>query len=191
MRRSRRSRSSLSRRTSCRGRRFFRRGCARTDVCEILTHSHLAEEYRTIKNVISRCAAASAPFSLDIVSDVIGADLLAMAIDAAVCCVNAPAPLEHSRLRARINVRPLFVGFRIEMSNLPRRNDREPDPRERKRAKDSQKERSKAFHVRLSSADPPSPRLRRASWRPRFHGSRKRGVSPFINGLRMSRLQPG
>src|SRR5207247_10550640 len=88
-------------------------------------------------------AAAIAPFSLDIVGDVVGADLLAMAIDAAVCCVNVPAPFEHSRLRARINVRPIFVGFRIEMSDLPRGNDREADPRKRKRAEDSQEERSK------------------------------------------------
>ena len=106
---------------------------------------------------------------------------MAMAIDTAVCRVNVRAPVEHSRLRARINVRPLFVGFRIEMSDLPRRNDREADPRKRKRAEDSEEERSKAFHVRLSSAD----------WRPPLLGSRKRGVSPFINGLRMSRLQPG
>jgi len=39
------------------------------------------------------------------------------------------------------------------MSDLPRRNDREADPRKRKRAEDSQEERSKAFHVRLSSAE--------------------------------------
>src|SRR2546422_1752845 len=89
-----------------------------------------------------------------------------MTINAAVGRVNALAPLEHSRLRARINVRPLFVGFRIEMSDLPRRNDREADPRKRKRAEDSEEERSKAFHVRLSSADPPSPRLRRAAGGP-------------------------
>jgi hypothetical protein len=50
--------------------------------------------------------------------------LLTMAVDAAVCCVNVRAPHEHSGLRARINVRPLFVGFRTEMSDLPRRNDR-------------------------------------------------------------------
>jgi hypothetical protein len=43
------------------------------------------------------------------------------------------------------------------MSDLPRWNDRETDPRKRERAEDSQEERSKAFHTRLSSADPPSP----------------------------------
>jgi hypothetical protein len=183
----------LSRRTSCscRRRRFFGRGCARANVCEVLAHPHFSQKYRPIENIIARRAAAIAPFPLDIVGDVVGADLLAMAIDAAVCCINSPAPLEHSRLRARKNVRPLFVGFRIEMSDLPRWNDREADPRKRERAEDSQEERSKAFHARLSSADPPSPRLRRASWRPPFPGSRKRGVRPFINGLRMSRLQPG
>ena len=115
----------MSRRTSCscRRRRFLCRGCARANVCEVLAHSHFSEKYRPIENVITRRAAAIAPFPLDIVGDVVGADLLAMAIDAAVCCVNVPAPLEHSRLRARINVRPLFVGFRIEMSDLPRRDD--------------------------------------------------------------------
>jgi hypothetical protein len=135
-----------------------------------------------MKNVIARCAAAIAPLPLNIVSDVIGSDLLAMAIDATVCCVNVPASFEHSRLRARINVSPLFIRFRIEMSDLPRRNDREADPRKRKRAENSQKERSKAFHVRLNPADCPDVSGR---------GSRKREVSPFINDLRTSRLPPG
>ena len=144
----------MSHRTSCAGRRrgLFGRRCARANVCKILAHSHFSEKYRPFKNVIARRAAAIAPLPLDIVGDVIGADLLAMAIDAAVCCVNVLAPREHSRLRARINIRPLFVGFRTEMSDLPRRNDREADPRKRKRAEDSQEEWSKAFHARLSSA---------------------------------------
>ena len=183
----------MRRRASCSGRcrRFFLRGCARANVCEVLPHPHFSEKYRTIKNVIARRAAAIAPLSLYIVSDVIGANLLAMAIDAAVCCINVRAPVEQSRLRPRINVRPLFVGFRIEMSDLPCRNDCEADPRKCERAEDSQEQRSKAFHVRLSSADPPSPRLRRASWRPPLLASRNKEVSPFINGLRMFRLQPG
>src|SRR5262249_28120163 len=143
--------------------------------------AHFSEKYRTIKNVIARCAAAIAPFPLNIVGDVVGADLLAMAIHAAVCGINVCAPLEHPRLWTWINVRPLFVGLRIEISYLPGGNDREADPRKRKRAEDSDEERSKAFHVRLSSAD----------WGPPLLGSRKRGVSPFINGLRKSRLQPG
>src|SRR5262245_46924603 len=69
-----------------------------------------------------------------------------MEIYAAICCVNVCAPLEHSRLRPRINVRPLFVGLRIETSDLPVGNDREADPRKRKCAQDSDEERSKAFH---------------------------------------------
>src|SRR5262249_2726425 len=81
-----------------------------------------------------------------IIGDVIGADLLAMAIDAAVGGVNVCAPLEHSRLRPRINIRPLFVGLRIETSYLPGRNHREADPRKRKGAEDSDEKRSKAFH---------------------------------------------
>jgi hypothetical protein len=64
---------------------------------------------------------------------------------------------------------------------LPRRNDREADPRKRKRAEDSQEERSKAFHVRLNSAD----------WTPPLLGLRKKEVTPFISDLRMSRLPRG
>src|SRR5262249_19860417 len=67
-------------------------------------------------------------------------------IDAAVCCVNMRAALEHSRLRARINIRPLFVGFRIQMSDLPGRNHGEANPRKSERAKNSEKEWRKAFH---------------------------------------------
>src|SRR4029077_6145278 len=123
-------RRSLSRRTSCscRRRRFLWGGCARPNVCEVLTHSHFSEKYRALKNVIARRAAAIAPFPLDIVGGVIGADLLAMAIDAAVGRVNALATFEQPRLRTRINVRSFFVGFRIEMSDLPRRDDRQPYP---------------------------------------------------------------
>ena len=92
-----------------------------------------------------------------------------MAIDTAVCCVNVLALFEHSRLRTGINVRPLFVRFRIEMSDLPRRDDSEPDPRKRERAEDSEKERSKPFHARLNSA----------VCRPPLLDSRKRGSNPF------------
>src|SRR5215470_2466555 len=126
--------------------RFFGRRRARANVCEVLAHSHLSEKYWVLKNVISRRAAAISPFPFDIVSDIIGADLLAMAIDAAVSRINVRAALEHSRLRTRINIRPLFVGLRIETSDLPVRNDRETDPRKRKRAKDSQEKRSESFH---------------------------------------------
>ena len=158
------------------------RRCARADVGEVLAHSHFSEKNWTIKNVIARRATAISPFSLDIVGDVVGADLLGMAIDAAVCCVNVLALFEHSRLRTWINVRPLFVRFRIEMSDLPRRDDREANPRKRERAEDSEKERSKPFHARLNSAVCPDVS---------GLGSRKRGASRFINGLRLSRLRPG
>ena len=66
------------------------------------------------------------------------------------------------------------------MSYLPGGNDREADPRKCKRAEDSDEERSKPFHVRLSSAD----------WRPPILGSRKRGVRPFISALQLFRPQP-
>jgi hypothetical protein len=92
----------------------------------------------TIKNVIERSAAAIPPFSVDIGGAIVGADLLAMAIDAAVSRINMRAPLVHSRLRSRINVRPFFVGFRIEMPDLPVRDDRQADPRKRKRAENSE-----------------------------------------------------
>jgi len=75
-----------------------------------------------------------------------------MAIDAAVCCVNVFPLFKHSGLRTWINVRSLFVGFRIEMSDLPGWNDRESEPRKCERAENSQEKRSKAFHVRFSSA---------------------------------------
>ena len=84
-------------------------GCARADVCEVLSHSHFSKKYRALKKVIARCAAAIAPFSLDVVRGVIGADLLAVAINAAVGSVNPCATLKHSRLWLRINIRSLFV----------------------------------------------------------------------------------
>jgi hypothetical protein len=85
------------------------RRCARANICEVLAHSHFSEEYGSLKNVIPWRAAAISPLSLDIGGDVIGADLLAMAIDAAVGSINVRTSLEHSRLWARINVCPLFV----------------------------------------------------------------------------------
>jgi len=99
-----------------------------------------------MENVIARRTAAIPPFSLDIVCDVIRADLLTVAINAAVGRVNSRAALEHSRLWPRINVRSLFVGFRIEMSDLPGRDDREAYPRKGERAENSKEERSESFH---------------------------------------------
>jgi hypothetical protein len=153
----------------------------RTNVCEVLTHAHFAEKYWSIEDVIVRCAAAITPLSLDIIGGVIGANLLTVAINAAVRGINPCTALEHSRLWLWINIRSLFIGFRIEMSDLPVRNDREPNPRKGERAEDSHQKRSKALHVRLSSAD----------WRSPLLGSRKRRASPFISGLRMAQLQPG
>src|SRR5262249_15577151 len=173
--------TSCSRSAACgRRRRFLWRGCARADVCEVLAHPHFSQEDRLVENVIAWCAAAIAPFSFDIVGDIIGAHLLAMTIDAAVGSVNVCATLEHSRLRPRINVRSLFVGFRVEISDLPGGDHREAYPRKGKRAEDSQEKRGEAFHKYLTSADCPN-----------MSGleERKREASPFINGLRMSRLQ--
>jgi hypothetical protein len=81
-----------------------------------------------LENVIARRAPAVSPFSLDIVGSVIGADLLAVTIDAAVRSVNAPAPLDHSRLRLWINVGAVLFHLRIEMSDLPIRDHGQPHP---------------------------------------------------------------
>jgi hypothetical protein len=72
--------------------------------------------------------------------------LLAVTINAAVRGINVRAALEHSRLRLRINVGAFFVGLRIEMSDLPVRNNGQSDPRKSERAEDPQKERSETFH---------------------------------------------
>ena len=128
---------------------LFRRG-ARADVCNILAHAHFSEKYRPLKNVIARRATALSPFSLNIVRRVIGAHLLAVTINAAVRSVNARAARDHSRLWHWINVRALLVGLRVEMSDLPIRNDRQSHPREGERPENSEKERSEAFHKRPS-----------------------------------------
>jgi hypothetical protein len=117
-------------------------GCARANVCEVLTHPHFSEEHRTIENVIAWCAAAISPFSFYIICNIIGAHLLAVAINTTVGGVNPRAALEHSRLRLRVNVRSLFIGFRIEMSDLPVRDDGQPEPRKGERAENSKKQRS-------------------------------------------------
>src|SRR5262249_59678607 len=98
---------------------FLGRGCARADICEVLAHPHFSKEYRPIENVIARRAAAITPFSFDVIGGIVGADLLAVAINAAVGRVNSYAALEHSRLRPRIDVGAFLFGFRIEMSALP------------------------------------------------------------------------
>jgi hypothetical protein len=121
-------------------------GCARAYVCEVLSHSHFSKEYRALENVINRCAAASSPASLYIVRGVIGAHLLAVAIDAAIGGVNMRAALEHSRLWLRINVCSFLVGLRIEMADLPVGDDRETHPGKGKRAEDSKEKWEETFH---------------------------------------------
>ncbi len=119
---------------------------ARANIREILAHTHFPEEYRSLKNVIARCAAAAAPFPLDVVGRVIGANLLAVTIDAAVRSINARAPFDHSGLRLRISVAAILFHLRIEMSNLPIRDDRQSHPREGERSENSEKERGESFH---------------------------------------------
>ena len=68
------------------------------------------------------------------------AHLLAVTINAAICCVNVRAALKHSRLRLRINIGLFFVPLRIEVSDLPIRNHGQSHPRESERAKDPEKE---------------------------------------------------
>ena len=121
-------------------------GRARADVRNVLAHSHFSEEHRALENVINRCATTVSPASLYIVRGVIGAHLFAVAIDAAVSGVNMRTARDHSRLWLRINVRSFFVGLRIEMADLPGRDDRETQPGKRKRAKDSEEKWSETFH---------------------------------------------
>jgi len=123
---------------------------ARANIREILAHTHFPEEYRSLKNVIARCAAAAAPFPLDVVGRVIGANLLAVTIDAAVRSINARAAFDHSGLRLRISVAAILFHLRIEMSDLPIRDDRQSHPREGERSENSEKERGKSFHKCVS-----------------------------------------
>jgi hypothetical protein len=119
---------------------------APADVCEVLSHSHFSKKYRAFENVIAWCAAPIAPFPLDVVGDVIGADLLTVAINASVRGVHTFTALEHAGLRLGINVCSFLIGLGIEMTDLPIRDDREPHPRKGKSAENSKKEWSEAFH---------------------------------------------
>jgi hypothetical protein len=103
-------------------------GRARADIREVLAHPHFSEKHLPLKNVIARRTAAVTPPSLDIGPGIIGAYLFAVAIDAAVCHVNARAAFEHSRLRLRIDVGAFLVGLRIEMPDLPIRNHGQSHP---------------------------------------------------------------
>ncbi len=127
-------------RRSCSSRRWrtllFRRR-ARADIRKVLAHAHFPEKYWSLENVIARRAAAVAPFSLDIGRGVIGAHLLAVTINAAVRSVNTRAARDHSRLRHWIGIGAFLVGLRIEMSDLPIRNDGQSHPGERERPENS------------------------------------------------------
>ena len=57
-------------------------------------------------------------FSIDVGSSILGAELLAVAINAAVSGVNVAAALDHSRLRHWIDIGAFFVHLRIEMPDL-------------------------------------------------------------------------
>jgi len=119
---------------------FHRR--ARADVCDVLAHAHFPEKHWPLENVVAGRAAPVAPFSLNIVCGVISAHLLAVAINEAVRGVNMRPALDHSRLRHWINIGAFLVGLRIEVSDLPIRNDGQSHPGESERSEDSQKKRS-------------------------------------------------
>src|SRR5262249_25247622 len=95
---------------------------------------------------IARCAASITPFPLNVVRNVIRADLLTVAVNTPVRRVHALTALEHSRLRLRINVCSFLVGLRVEMPDLPVRDHGDPDPRKGERAEDSKKKWSETFH---------------------------------------------
>ena len=108
------------------------RGRGFSDVRKIRTHPLFPEQHRATENVIARGAAALAPFrtrlrrsiafSIEVGSSILGAELLAVAINAAVGSVNVAAALGHSRLRHWIDIGAFFVGLRLEMSDLQIRN---------------------------------------------------------------------
>ncbi len=119
---------------------LFRRR-ARANIRNVLAHARFPEKNRPLENIIARRATAVAPFSLDIGPRVIGAHLLAMTINAAVCRINMPTALDHSRLRHWINIGAFLVRLRIKVPDLPVWNDRQPHPGERERSEDSKKKR--------------------------------------------------
>ena len=95
---------------------------------------------------IARRTAAVTPFPLDVVRRVIGADLQ-LTNKCAVRSVDTRAALDHPRLRHRISIGAILLHLRIEMSDLPIRDDCQPHPREGERAENSEKERDESFHM--------------------------------------------
>src|SRR5207249_9591308 len=107
---------------------FLFRRRARNDIRKILAHTHFPLECWPLKNIIAWCAAAVAPFALDIVGRVIGTYLLAMTIDAAVRSINPRAAFDHSGLRLGVNIGAILFHLRVEMSDLPIRDHRQSHP---------------------------------------------------------------
>jgi hypothetical protein len=77
---------------------------------------------------------------------IIGPQLLAVAVNAAVRRINVSPAVGHSGFRHRINVRLLFVRLRIEVPDLVIRDKRQSGPGEGERAEYSKKERCYPFH---------------------------------------------
>jgi hypothetical protein len=105
------------------------------DVCKVGANPHAPEKRWSIKEIITWRAAPGAPLALDVGCRVIGAHLLAMAVDAAVRDVNAAASFRHSRTWRWINIRSFLVHLRIEVADLDRWNQSETRPRKHERAK--------------------------------------------------------
>ncbi len=71
-------------------------GRARADIRDVLAHTHFTKKHWSLENIIAGRAAAVTPAPLNIRSRVLGAYLLAVAINTAVRGINMRAPLEHS-----------------------------------------------------------------------------------------------
>lgn len=89
-----------------------------TYVCEIRPHSHSAELNWSIEDIIARSAPPFAPFPIDVGAGIIGSNLLAMAIEAAIGDINASSALSHPRFWRRIGILAFFVSLGFEMSDL-------------------------------------------------------------------------
>jgi hypothetical protein len=124
------------------GRRTF------SNVREIRTHPHFPQQHGPLEEIIARRAAALAPFTIDVGRRIIGADLLAVAVNASVCRVNPPAALSHAGLRRGISIIPIFIHLRIEVSDLVIRDEDQTRPRKGEGAEDPEKERYDPFHRR-------------------------------------------
>lgn len=118
---------------------------------EIGTHSHFPKQHRTIENVIAWRAAAVAPFAIDIGSGVVGANLLAVAIDAAIRDINVASAFGHARLRSGIDVGAVLFHLRIEVADLDIRHEDQTEPGKGERPENSQEKWKQTFHAGTSS----------------------------------------